>query len=80
MPDLRVRNVDPDVMAVIREMARKQQLSTEQFLKAELAAIADREMAAFLAHLRHKREELRHEHGEFPDSTPGIRAEREARW
>lgn len=79
MTDLRLRNVDPDVMDVIREMARQQQLSTEQFLKAELAAIADRGKAAFLDRLRRMRDELREEHGEFPDSTPGIRAEREAR-
>lgn len=44
----------------------------------ELAAIAEREKRAVLDDLRQSREALRRKYGETPDSTPGIRAERDA--
>ena len=78
--EVRLRNVEPDVLNVIRELARRRHRTMEQFLKDELAALADREKTAMLAQLRRTRDELRAAHGDGPDSTDGIRAEREARW
>ena len=80
MTEVRLRNVEPEVLDVIRELARRRHRTMEQYLKDELAALADREKTAMLAQLRQTRQELHATHGEGPDSTEGIRAEREARW
>ena len=80
MTEVRLRNVEPQVLEVIRELARRRHRTMEQFIKDELAGLADREKSAMLAQLRQAREELHAAHGDGPDSTAGIRAEREARW
>lgn len=80
MTEVRLRNVEPELLNVIRELARRRHRTMEQFIKDELGTLADREKTALLDQLRQAREALHAAHGEGPDSTDGIRAEREARW
>ncbi len=80
MTEVRLRNVEPGVVAALREMARQNRRSLEAEIKDGLARIANQGKAALLARLRQVREEQRREQGTLPDSTPDIRAEREARW
>jgi len=80
MAELRVRNVDPWAVDVIRAMARRSSQTMEQFLKHFIYELADREKRELMAELRKQRGELQQTHGVLPDSTPGIRAERDDRW
>ncbi len=80
MTEVRLRNVDPEAIEVIREIARRHSKSMESLIKEQLYELADREKNALLAQLRQSREELFQKYGLLPDSTPGIRDEREERW
>jgi hypothetical protein len=78
MTELHLRNIDPWAVELIRDMARRKSQSMEQFLKDHLYAFAQHEKKELLAEIRREREELRQQYGVGPDSTPGIRAERDA--
>lgn len=80
MTEVRLRNVDPAVLAVIRELARQNRRTMEQEIHAGLFAIANARKSELLARLAGERDEQRTRFGELSDSTPGIRAQREARW
>ena len=80
MTEVRLRNVEPWAVERIRDMARRSSVSMEQFLKDTLYELAERDKKLVLAELRRGREEMRKKYGELPDSTPGIRAERDERW
>ena len=78
MTELRLRNIDPWAVELIRDMARRKSQSMEQFLKDHLYELAKHEKKELLAEIRREREEQRQKYGVGPDSTPGIRAERDA--
>jgi len=78
MAELRVRNIESWAVELIRDMAKRKSQSMEQFLKDHLYELARHEKQELLAELRHEREEQRQKYGVGPDSTPGIRAERDA--
>ena len=80
MTELRLRNVDPAIVAAIREMARQNRRSMEAEIKEGLARIANQGKAELLGRLRRERENQRGRQGTLADSVTGIRAEREARW
>lgn len=79
MTEVRLRNVDRGVVEALREIARLNQRSMEAEIKDGLARIANERKAELLARLRAEREPQQ-AGGVLTDSTPGIRAEREARW
>ncbi len=78
MTELRLRNIDPWAVELIRDMARRKSQSMEQFLKEHLYELAQHEKKELLAEIRREREEQRQKYGVGPDSTHGIRVERDA--
>lgn len=74
MPELRVRHLDAWIFDVLRDQARKHGWSMEREIQQSLSYLALRHKNDFLAELQRE-----HEGSELlPDSTPGIRAERDA--
>jgi CelD/BcsL family acetyltransferase involved in cellulose biosynthesis len=71
--------VDPAVLAVIRELARQNQRTMEQEIRAGLFTIANARKSELLDRLARERDEQFARFGEQPDCTPAVRAEREAR-
>lgn len=80
MTEVRLRNVDSSVVEVIRDIARQNRRSLEAEIKAALLRAANERKAGLLDRLARGRAAQRQGIGTLPDSTPGIRAEREARW
>jgi hypothetical protein len=80
MAEVRLRNVDENAIAVIRELAKRNSQSMEHLIKESLYALADREKQSLLTELRHYRRTSGREVDILPDSTAGIREERDARW
>ncbi|MCE9565978.1 MAG: hypothetical protein K8U57_28475 [Planctomycetes bacterium] len=79
MTEVRLRNVEPWVVEVIRQIAKRKNRSTEEEIKAQLFALASREKSDLLAELRIARDDQLAKHGVLPDSSTGIREERESR-
>ncbi|AMV24066.1 hypothetical protein VT84_06695 [Gemmata sp. SH-PL17] len=80
MTEVRLRNVDADVLAVIRELARLNRRTMEQEIRAGLVEIANARKTHLLNRLARERAEQLARFGELSDSTAEIRAERETRW
>ena len=80
MTEVRLRDVEPAVLDVIRELARQNHRTMEQEIKAGLVEIANARKAQLLDRLSRARADQQQRFGETKDSTPGIRAERETRW
>jgi plasmid stability protein len=80
MTEVRLRDVDPDVVEALRVIARQNGRSMEAEIKEGLVRIANERKAELLARIRAGREELQARAGVSADSTPDIREEREARW
>ena len=64
MTEVRLRNVDPGIVEVFREMARRNRRSLEAEIKDGLARIVNRAKAELLARLRQEREKQRARTGE----------------
>lgn len=80
MTEVRLRNVEPEAIEVIREMARRRSQTMEHFLRECIYELAEKEKREMLSELRTARETESAKVGELPDGTPAMRAEREARW
>ncbi|VTR91666.1 yqey domain-containing protein : [Gemmata massiliana] len=80
MTEVRLRNVDADVLSVIRELARLNRRTMEQEIQAGLVEIANARKTHLLNRLARERAEQLAQFGELSDSAAGIRAELEARW
>jgi len=78
MTEVRLRNVDPGVIEVIRAIAKKNRRSMEAEIKAALFALANKRKKEMLARLRKMREAQYKKYGLLSDSTIGIREERDA--
>jgi plasmid stability protein len=79
MTDLRIRNLDDDVVAQLKDRARMNGRSLENELRealTELATRPQRELAARAAKLRAS---IRAESGVLTESAPYIRDERDRR-
>jgi plasmid stability protein len=78
MADVKIRNLDDWVLNSHRARAQAAGRSVEEELRNVLteAALAARRKAA--DELRTLREEMRAKYGVLPDSTPGIREERDS--
>ena len=77
MGDVRVRNLDNDVVAELKARARRHGVSLEAELRELLTQEANRPRQAMAQRLQEHRDRIRQESGELPDSTPFIRAERD---
>ena len=79
MADVRVRNLDDDIVARLKDRARMNGRTLENELRealTELATRSRRELAEQAAELR---AEIKSESGVLSDSAPFIREERERR-
>jgi plasmid stability protein len=79
MSELRVRNVEPWIIAELKAQARAHGHSLEEEMRHQLRELALRprqEMAERAARLR---EAIAQEHGLLPDSAALIREDRDAR-
>ena len=79
MADLRVRKLDDDVVLLLKDRAKREGTSVEAILRKLITEEAKRPKREMMAELREYHERFRAEHGVLPDSTPGIREERD-RW
>ncbi len=77
MTEVRIRNVDEWVVEWHRQKAKREGRSLESELRDVLAKAALDRKKAIADQMRADMEELRRKYGEFPDSTPSIRAERD---
>ncbi|TWT44930.1 hypothetical protein RAS1_13500 [Phycisphaerae bacterium RAS1] len=79
MGELRVRNINKDIIDMLRARAAREGRSLASLIDAVLTAEAMRPRRELVERLDKHHEEMRAKYGELPDSTPGIREERD-RW
>jgi hypothetical protein len=79
MGDLRVRNVDDEVIDMLRSRATREGRSLSRLAGELLAAEAMRPRPEWSERLERLRAGILAECGELPDSTPDIREKRD-RW
>lgn len=79
MGDVRVRKVDHDVIVALKRQAKQHGLTLEGEVRALLSEAALRPKRQLVDELQQSRDGLRAKYGEFPDSAPFIRAERDRR-
>ncbi len=77
MGEVRVRNLGDEVVYQLKERAKREGTSVEALLREFITREALRPRREFVAELRAHQEEMREKYGVLPDSTPGIRAERD---
>ena len=77
MGDVRVRNLEDGVVAALKARARLHGTSLEAELRGILTREAFRPRRELADKLRQFQEELTAAHGLLPDSTPGVREERD---
>lgn len=77
MSEVRVRNLDENVVAELKARARRAGISLEATLREILRQEAFRPRRELASKLEKFHAELEAKHGLLPDSTPGIREERD---
>jgi hypothetical protein len=77
MGDIRVRGVEKGVVGLLKAQAERAGKSWQEFLNDTLQDVAMRPRRELAARLRERHETMRAEFGVLPDSTLGIRAERD---
>jgi plasmid stability protein len=78
MPELRVRNIEPWILDVLKAQAKKHGWTLEREVQETLSNVARKQTQDFMQQLRRKRIQELQQHGPLPDSTIGIRAERDS--
>jgi antitoxin FitA len=79
MADVRVRNVEDWVVAELRARAKRHGKSLEGELRETLKEEVLRPRREAAAELRAARDEIQEKYGQLPDSTTGIREDRDRR-
>jgi hypothetical protein len=80
MSEIRVRNLEPWVVDFLRDRARAEgHQHLESFLREHLREEAMRKRREWAARLKARQDEFRQKYGVRPDSTPGIRQDRDER-
>lgn len=77
MADVKVRNLADDIVEAFKARASSAGRSLEEELRQTLTEEIRRERREFIQRLAEDDRRLRAEYGVMPDSTPGIRADRE---
>lgn len=77
MTELRLRNVEPAIMELLRGQAKRNGQTLEQWLKDQLHDLATMPLRQMLKDLRVSREEMGQQFGTLPDCGAGIREDRE---
>ena len=79
MGEIRVRDLDDGVVSALRDRAVRHGKSLSEELREMLTREAFRPREEIVERLQQLRDQIRAKHGELPDSTPGIRGERDSR-
>jgi plasmid stability protein len=79
MADVKIRRLEDDVVAFHKDRAARAGRSLEEELRGVLRAAARQPNRELAASVRAHQKRLRRRYGTLPDSTPGIRAERDRR-
>lgn len=79
MSEVRVRDLDEGVVQALKDRARRHGKSLSEELRELLTREAFRPRHETIERLQKLRDQIRAECGELPDSTPGIREERDRR-
>jgi len=79
MADVKIRNLDDLVYETYRQRAEAHGISLEEELRRALNENLQQERKAWAGRLRAAHAEFRRKYGQLPDSTPGIRADRDRR-
>ncbi len=77
MAELKIRDVSDSTVAFFRQRATAKGVSLEEELRQTLTETQMESRRQILAELDAFREQLGRKYGIMPDSTPGIRAERD---
>ena len=77
MGELRIRNVNDDIIRSFKDRARRNRTTLQAVLHEALATECMRPRLEMADRLQRLRDGIRAVHGVLPDSTPGIRAERD---
>ena len=79
MGELRIRDVDEGLVSELKRQAKRHGRTLGEEVREVLTREAYRSREQIVERLQHLRDQIRAKHGELPDSTPGIRAERDSR-
>jgi plasmid stability protein len=79
MADVKIRNLDHHLHETYRAMAEDAGISLEEQLRRVLADYLSQERRAMIAEVEAGLARTREKYGVLPDSTPGIRADRDRR-
>jgi plasmid stability protein len=79
MADVKIRNLDDHVHDTYRAMAEDAGVSLEEQLRTVLADYLSQERRAMILEIDAGLSRMREKYGTLPDSTPGIRADRDRR-
>jgi len=77
MTEVRIRNVEPWIVAAIHKIAKQNGRSMENEIKEALHKLAGADKKKWILRLRRGRNKIQKKYGILSDSTPEIRAERE---
>jgi plasmid stability protein len=79
MTDVRVRDLDDDIVALLKDRARVNGRTLENELREALTELAMRSKRELVARVAQLRESIKAEAGVLTDSAPFIREERDRR-
>ena len=79
MTDVRVRNLDDDIVALLKDRARMNGRSLENELREALTELATRPIRELAERAAQLRAEIKEESGVLSESAPFIREERDRR-
>jgi plasmid stability protein len=79
MADVKIRNLDDHLHETYRQRAEDQGISLEEELRRALRDNLQKERLAWAERLMAAHEDFKAKFGVLPDSTPGIRADRDKR-
>jgi plasmid stability protein len=77
MAEVKIRDLSEHVVAFYRRRAASHGVSLEEELRRTLAEVQVETRRRLLEHIDAHRDELHGKYGIMPDSTPGVRAERD---
>jgi plasmid stability protein len=79
MTDVRVRDLDDDIVTLLKEQARGNQRTLENYIREVLTDLATRPRRELAERAARLRESIKAESGILTDSAPFIREERDRR-
>lgn len=79
MADVKIRNLDDQAHEAYRAMAAAAGVSLEEQLRRVLSDYLSQERQAMILEVERGLAQMQQKYGIMPDSTPGIRADRDAR-